>query len=296
MLPTLTLEDFPRPEQITLDDFSLPDDCSLSLEGLQPSSSVAHYGGLSDETSRQVWRILHDMRLAATQRDHALQVARAEWRKSLRPLILISAQKDGGTPEHCIRVGALAALIARAMNQPLSWCDILFDAAALHDIGKLSVPDSILAQTGLLAEHEQSIFKAHPIAGARFLGATNTPPLKLAAEIALNHHENWDGSGYPAGRRGADIPLAARITSVADFIDCMSWPTDGTGALSAEETFRLLEAAMSAQFDPEVVEAAQQIRPLLERVHCLAKAHASRLCSGSNYGSWWREVCGVKIN
>lgn len=290
MASTLPITAFPTADSITVDDFSLPETPKGTGLGHGACASAQRYRGLSDDMSRQVARILQDLRATAAQRNQALKAAHIDGRRSFRPLLLIASQRDGGTPEHCLRVGAIAALIAREMKLPISWCDLLFDAAALHDIGKIGIPDAILSKPTALTEFERATLRNHTTVGAKFLGASATPSFRLAAEIALNHHECWDGSGYPAGREGDDIPLPARITAVADFLDSLAWPTDGSLALPVAEIFHLLELAKGAQFDPQVVDAAERVKPALDRVHLRARTQAHQLDHASSYEMWWRET------
>ncbi|MDY0048031.1 MAG: HD domain-containing protein, partial [Thauera propionica] len=152
----------------------------------------------------------------------ALTMARAAQRETLRRLVLVAAVKDGGTPEHCLRVGALSALLAEALQQPQTWCDMLFDAAPLHDLGKATLPEALLNKSGPLLPHEWAQVRTHPVVGAYVLGDSDNPVQQLAAEIALNHHEKWDGSGYPAHRSAHQIPLSGRIVAVADFFDSVT--------------------------------------------------------------------------
>jgi response regulator RpfG family c-di-GMP phosphodiesterase len=124
----------------------------------------------------------------------------------------------------------------------------------LHDIGKIGIPDAILGKAGAHSPEEAVIMRTHAELGAKLLGDSRRPVLRMAAEIARNHHENWDGSGYPAGLAGAAIPIAGRITAVADVFDALGsrrcykepWPTDRIRAFMTEQRGR--------KFDPLLID------------------------------------------
>ena len=133
-------------------------------------------------------------------------------------------------------------------------CDQLRYAAPLHDIGKIGIPDAILAKPGAHTPEEATIMRTHAELGAKLLGDSRRPVLRLAAEIARNHHENWDGSGYPAGLVGEAIPIAGRITAVADVFDALGsrrcykepWPAERIRAFMLEQRGR--------KFDPHLID------------------------------------------
>lgn len=238
----------------------------------------------------QLLRILQDLRTMLEQRNNALRALRVAQHEAIRRLIVISAKREPGGIGHCLRVGAISALLADALGQPPAWCDMLFDAAPVHDIGNLCIPDMILYKAGALSAREWRVVQDHPLAGARMLDSPNNPIAALAAEIALNHHEKWDGSGYPAARQGVSIPLAARIVAVADFVDSLGFTSTFRDTLPTEQVFELLELASGAQFDPHVVRAMHSIRPRLSSVHALAASWAPKLANNLYYPFWWHEA------
>ena len=117
--------------------------------------------------------------------------------------------------------------------------------------------------------------------------------VSLAAEVALNHHEKWDGSGYPAGREGSNIPLCGRIVAVADFVDALGTRASYRTALDEAAVFPLLDLAAGVQFDPAVVSAMHQVRPQLPRVHELAARHTAQATAGTPAPLWWRELASA---
>lgn len=252
--------------------------------GRHPPGGVV---GISDVACQQISRVFQDLHRAVAERDRAMQTAWFESRQTQRHLVMIAAGKYGESVEHCLRVGAIAACIAYEMGQPTSWCDMLFEAAPLHDIG---APDASHGTLLSFATPERSQFEKHTLHGAKLLGNWTSPSLKLAADIALNHHERWDGSGYPAGRCAEDIPLGARITAVADFIDCVSRPASGAPGLAEQEIRNLIELASGAQFDPAVADATQRILSKLGRINDLAEVYARQIGSPALSPLWWRHL------
>lgn len=246
--------------------------------------------GRASGTEQQVVRILHDLHAMLGERKHTLRAMRATQVRTLRRLILVAAQREAGGLEHCLRVGALAALLAEALGETPEACDRLFDAATVHDLGNFFVPAAILRKRESLNEEEWRRVRDHTIRGARMLDARNSPLEALAAEVALNHHEKWDGSGYPAGRKATNIPLAARIVAVADFVDSLGLASAYRDALPEDEIFTLLDLAGGAQFDPEVVSAMHALRPCLARVRALAARCALTAATRPDYPPWWREA------
>lgn len=158
------------------------------------------------------------------------------------------------TASHVHRVGLLVELLARELGLDSDRCDMLRLASPLHDIGKVGIPDPILNKPGPHTEQEARVMRTHTVIGARLLGNSRRPVMRLAAEIALTHHENWDGSGYPAGLAGESIPLSGRITMVADVFDALGsrrcykrpWEPDAIRAYMREERGR--------KFDPAVLD------------------------------------------
>lgn len=158
------------------------------------------------------------------------------------------------TAQHVRRVGLLAELLGRQMGLPAATCELLRHAAPLHDIGKIGIPDTILNKPGMHTLEEIGIMRTHALIGARMLGGSNRPLLRLAAEIAATHHENWDGSGYPHGLGGAEIPISGRLTMVADVFDALGsrrcykepWPEQQIRAHMLEQSGR--------KFDPAIVD------------------------------------------
>lgn len=160
--------------------------------------------------------------------------------------------KDAETEGHCQRVTAFTISIAKTVPVPLNYLPILARAAFLHDIGKMAIPDSILRKPGPLDNDEKQIMRTHCEVGYNVL--TRIPFLRDAAEIVLAHQEFFDGTGYPRGLRGEQIPLGARIFSIADALDAMISDRPYRRALSMAHAREEIQRCAGTQFDPKIVE------------------------------------------
>ncbi|WP_417520707.1 HD domain-containing phosphohydrolase [Marinobacter sp.] len=174
--------------------------------------------------------------------------------------------KDNETGLHVIRMSHFSRLIALAAGFGESWADTLLNAAPMHDVGKIGIPDAILQKPGKLDPDEWAVMQTHPEIGAEIIGDDGSNLLDMAREVALNHHEKWDGSGYPNGLKGTDIPVSARIVALADVFDALTserpyksaWPIDKATGLIREQTGK--------HFDPDLVEAFFQCLPAILEV------------------------------
>jgi putative two-component system response regulator len=181
-----------------------------------------------------------------------LEQARLE---SLVVLATMAEYHDYATANHTQRVGIMAALIAQALDLPDQFVSTIQDAAPLHDVGKVGISDRILLKPGRLTPQERTTMMRHVEIGARILGQARSPVLRAAAEIARTHHEHWDGSGYLVGLAGEDIPLAGRITAVADVFDALTHERPYKAAWVVGRALDEITRQAGRQFDPRVVEA-----------------------------------------
>lgn len=170
-------------------------------------------------------------------------------------LAVAAEYRDDNTGEHTKRVGRNAAAIAHALGWPKDEVQLLFTASRLHDVGKIGVSDTILHKPGKLAPDEMALMKSHATIGARILAGGHSRLLSLAEEIALSHHERWDGKGYPLGLVGETIPLSARIVAVADVLDALTHERPYKRAWSVPEALAEVGRQSGYHFDPRVVAA-----------------------------------------
>jgi putative two-component system response regulator len=171
---------------------------------------------------------------------------------------------DDDTGEHCYRVGALAKELALKKGMDDEMCALIDLSARLHDIGKLRVPDSILLKPGRFTPEERSIMEKHCEHGWELIGEGGLAQLFVAQEIALNHHERWDGNGYPNKRQGNMIPLAARVTALADVFDALTHRRCYKEAWSVEDSLREIASLRGKHFDPELTDLFLELVPHLQ--------------------------------
>jgi len=163
--------------------------------------------------------------------------------------------RDGDTGAHIQRMSHYAAAIARQMGLDDESVESIFYAAPMHDVGKIGIPDQILRKPGKLGPDEWETMKKHTTIGAQILSGSDADFIELAGVIALTHHEKWDGSGYPEGLKGTDIPLAGRITAIADVFDSLTSKRPYKEPFSVEESLGIIGVGRGTHFDPGVVDA-----------------------------------------
>ncbi len=186
------------------------------------------------------------------ERTRDLNEARSE---TLQLLAVAGEYRDDETSQHTERVGAMSAEIGVRMGLSEESVALLREAAPLHDIGKLAIPDRVLLKPGRLDEAEVELMQTHTTLGARLLFGSRSPALQLAGVVAESHHEWWDGNGYPQGLIGSDIPLVGRIVAVADVFDALTHDRPYKPAWPVEQAVALIRSSSGTQFDPRVVEA-----------------------------------------
>ncbi|HTT11619.1 MAG TPA: HD domain-containing phosphohydrolase [Burkholderiaceae bacterium] len=172
---------------------------------------------------------------------------------------------DDTTGEHCYRVGRMSSLLAREYGVDDHTCFLIDLAARMHDIGKLAVPDAILLKPGKLTPQERAIMETHTTSGAELLAKSNVPQMYVAEEIARHHHERFDGTGYPARLKGSMIPLAARITALADVFDALTHVRPYKHAWTVEDSLREIASLRGKHFDPELTDLFLALVPRLQR-------------------------------
>ena len=225
-----------------------------------------HFDLVSGETARLEQQVERRTRqLEATRQQLILSLARA------------AEHRDNDTGNHVLRVGRYTAIIAEGMGYPKKRLPMLEQAAQLHDVGKIGIPDSILFKPGKLepaeydlmkkhcalgkqiiepiSEKDWAVLKTHTRRGESLMHVRSSPLLMLAARIAQTHHEKWDGSGYPLGLSGEDIPLEGRIVAVADVYDALSSARPYKEAFPREKCFDILQGGRGKHFDPQVLDA-----------------------------------------
>jgi putative two-component system response regulator len=178
--------------------------------------------------------------------------------ETLELLARTAEYRDDITGKHTKRVGKIAKLIAEKISNDDNFVESIEYAAALHDIGKVGIPDKILLKPGKLLPEEFEKMKEHTIIGKKILENSKSEMIKMAAEIAYNHHEWWNGNGYPRGIKEKNIPLEARITAIADVFDALSSKRQYKPAFSYEKSFEIIKSEVGTHFQPEIFDIFQK--------------------------------------
>ncbi|GAD63470.1 HD-GYP domain-containing protein [Aquipseudomonas alcaligenes] len=174
--------------------------------------------------------------------------------------------RDNETGNHIIRMSHFCRLIGIAAGLGEKTVEILYNASPMHDVGKIGIPDHILLKPGKLNEEEWQVMRRHPRIGADIIGQHSDELLQSAWAIALCHHEKWDGTGYPTGLKGEDIPLMARIAALADVFDALTTERPYKKAWTIEAAVSHIEAQVGSHFDPGLIEPFRQALPEMLRI------------------------------
>ena len=178
-----------------------------------------------------------------------LDIRRAEEEVIYR-LVSASQWRDEETGMHIRRTGLFSEALARAAGWSAAEVEMIRQAAPMHDVGKIGIPDAILQKPGKLTPSEFDIMKTHTLIGAEMLAGSKVPMIQMAREIALNHHERWDGKGYPNKLSGQQIPESARILSIVDVYDALTHDRVYRRAMSEDEALSIIQEGAGTQFDP----------------------------------------------
>lgn len=219
---------------------------------------------------RQRVRIHLDLHNQNQALERLVRERTAELERTRRQIVTRLARagdyRDSESGSHVVRVCQYCQSLALAAGIPPTTADLLLLAAAMHDIGKIGVPDHILLKQGKLDESEQTVMQLHTLIGPEIIGNDESELLTLARSIALTHHERWDGAGYPRKLSGADIPIEGRIAAICDTFDTLTTGGYGKRALKPEEAAKVIIAEAGKAFDPELVQRFSQIVPEFSRI------------------------------
>jgi putative two-component system response regulator len=204
-----------------------------------------------------------DLENKVREQTRAIRMAHEE---SIHRLVKASLYRDEETGAHIKRTGLYSELLAAEIGWPRERVEQIRLAAPMHDIGKIGIPDAILCKPGKLMPDELATMQTHARLGAQLLDGSQSPVLRLAHEIALGHHERWDGSGYPAGLKGTEIPEAARIVAIVDVYDALSHDRVYRPALQEKEVLEILSAGRATHFDPDLLDAFLSLLPEMRAI------------------------------
>ena len=189
------------------------------------------------------------------QLKQAYEMIKAASLDTIYRLSIASEYKDMDTGAHIKRVSRYSAAIARRMGLDEKTIETILYAAPMHDLGKIGIPDHILLKPAMLDPAEWEIMKTHTVIGAKILKGSDAEFIRLGEIIARSHHEKWDGSGYPDGLTGKDIPIAGRITAIADVFDALTSKRPYKDPFSVKDSLVIIKAGRGNHFDPDVVDA-----------------------------------------
>ena len=173
---------------------------------------------------------------------------------TINRLVLAAEYKDEDTGKHITRTSRYSTLIAKHLCLPGHEIEILFSAAPMHDVGKISIPDNILMKPGKLTDTEFNIIKTHTLAGAKILSNSKAKVIQAAQQIALTHHEKWNGKGYPQGLAGQEIPLIGRIVGIVDVFDALTSHRPYKDPYPLEIALNIIKKERGEHFDPDVTD------------------------------------------
>lgn len=211
-------------------------------------------------------RLLHDQKQVLEQMvRHRTEELHATRLQVVQRLGMAAEYRDEETGHHILRMSHISALLAKASGWDDAACDLILNASPMHDIGKIGIPDAVLLKPGRFEPHEWAIMQTHAVIGGKLLEGDDSDLMRTAREIALTHHEKWDGSGYPHGLVGEAIPPSGRIAALADVFDALTSARPYKKAWTIEAAVDLIKSSSGQHFDPQLVELfLQQLPAILE--------------------------------
>ena len=250
-------------EEVALEAIALnwEDQALLIIEVLQEDYQQQHHTLQLGRESRLTEQLLEREIRKATH-----QIREREEEIALRLVCAADTRDDGETGSHIRRLGLYSEVIARRLGWQQDLIDAIRVAAPMHDIGKIGIPDNILKKPARLTEAEFEIMKLHPLIGARILSNSNSELVQMACEISLGHHEKWDGSGYPYGQKGDEIPISARIVAIVDVFDALIHKRVYKKEMSVEQALELMSEQRGKHFDPQLFDLFIELREDMERI------------------------------
>ncbi len=211
---------------------------------------------LGDEQRRGLQRQIDDRSIELRRALTELEIAQAE---TVRRLSMAVEFRDEDTGAHIERIGRFSTLLAEQVGIEPERCELLGYAAPLHDVGKVAIPDAILLKPAALTPEERAIVETHTEEGYRLLHGSSSSILDMAATIALSHHEKWDGSGYPRGLAGEQIPIEGRIVAIADVFDALTSDRVYRPAFPVERAIEMMREQRAQHFDPVLLDAFLEV-------------------------------------
>lgn len=255
-------------------------DTRLAIQAL----TLGAYGYLlkpveQEELLCQIERAIEHRRLVVENREYTTLL---EWKvreqtrhvrlaheETIQRLVTACMFRDEETAGHIKRTGLASALVAQAAGWSREMVELIQLAAPMHDVGKVGIPDSILRKPGKLTPEEFAVMQRHTLIGAEMLSGSLSPVLQMGEQIALHHHERWDGTGYPQCLTGENIPKAARIMAIVDVYDALTHDRVFRKAIPETRALQVIEEGRGTHFDPTVVKAFLEALPDIRKINDL---------------------------
>jgi len=227
---------------------------------------LRHNQVLEDEVRKRTY----DLQLAMEEVEAAHQEIKESYIETIYRLTLAAEFKDEDTATHIKRISYYCKMLAASLGQSEAFCETIFYAGPMHDIGKIGIPDNILLKPGKLTSEEFEVIKSHTTIGARILSKSSSEFLAAAEVVALTHHERWDGTGYPQGLKGEDIPLMGRIMNIVDQYDSLRSKRPYKVPFSHEQSFDIIAKGdgrtKPEHFDPKILGAFKDAADEFNRI------------------------------
>ena len=225
---------------------------SIAIQGVANNSVLGFE--THDVAMNQMLVITNELRQLYEEKQKALIAVTQAHHMALMKLAVAAEYRDVDTGTHIIRMGLIAEKLSQLLGEPEEFCFLMRLAAPMHDIGKIGIPDSVLKKPGELTSEERLQMDRHPEIGFKILGGTDVPLHRLAAKIALTHHEKYDGSGYPNGLKGERIPFAGRVVALVDYFDGLTMDRCYRKAFADDVAIEMIKQIRGKHFDGAIVD------------------------------------------